>query len=251
MITATYNMFSFNRLLNSPRKCKDAPLTPNNSPKLVPVTDTYTNEGSQGVSRRSCYPADDIQQRAAEFQLSNSFMYVPSRCDLGASLLASKRDEKDRTLTNAGEGGKRMLLEESAVEIKTALKRLYARGRALGLQEEEMVKYIMRNAFESLTDSETEEEEILYSPKSQNPRVKKLKRPRISKQEWDLIKVFPSNWKPTRKGEGLPADFILAWFNFRLQKIGLGLWKSQSRRWQYVKDLYGIGTTHGCWLQRD
>ena len=250
-MTATYNMLSFNKMLNSPRKHKDTTLSFNKEPKLVPVTDTYTNEAPQGTSRRSCYPADNIQQRAAEFLVSSNFMYVPSRNDLGASLLASKRDEYDRTLTDTREGGKRMLLEESAVEIKTALKRLYARGKALGLQEQEMVKYIMRNAFESLTDSETDEEEILYSPNSQQSRSKKLKRPRLSKQEWDLIKVFPSNWKPTRKGEGLPADFILAWFNFRLQKIGFGLWKSQSRRWQYVMDLYGIGTTYGCWLQRD
>ena len=250
MMTATYNMFSFNKILNSPRKCKETSLSFNKSPKLEQVTDTYT-QGPHGTSRRSGYPADDIQQRAAEFLVSNNFMYVPNKSDLEASLLASKREEYDTTLTNGGDGGKRMLLEESAVEIKTALKKLYARGKALGLQEQEMVKYIMRNAFESLTDSETDEEEILYSPKSQKSRVKKLKRPRLSKQEWDLIKVFPSNWKPTRKGEGLPADFILAWFNFRLQKIGLGLWRAQSRRWQYVKDLYGIGTTHGCWLQRD
>ena len=236
-------MFSFNRVVNSHLKGKD-PSLQTKVPKLGQVTESHMNNRSylnSTSSRRSGYQADNIQQRPAEFLVSNNFMYVP------------KGEEYERTLTNKddGEGGKKHLLEESAIEIKTALRRLYARGKAMGLQEQEMVKYIMRNAFECMTDSETDEEEIVYPSSSKKSRVRKMKRPRLSRQEWDLIKVFPTNWKPTRKGEGMPADFILAWFNFRLQKIGYGLWKQNSRRWQYVKDLYGIGTIHGCWVQRD
>ena len=236
-------MFSFNRVLNSPPKGKSPPLQ-TKVVKLGQVTESHMNNNSYSnstSSRRSGYPAENIQQRPAEFLVSNNFMYVP------------KGEEYEKTLTNTdnGEGGRKHLLEESASEIKTALRRLYARGKAMGLHEQEMVKYIMRNAFDCMTDSETDEEEILYSPSSQKSRVKKIRRPRLSRQEWDLIKVFPSNWKPTRKGEGMPADFILAWFNFRLQKIGYSLWKENSRRWQYVRDLYGIGSIHGCWVQRD
>lgn len=244
MITATYNMFTFNRVLNSPPKGKD-PALQTKVPKLGQMTESHVNNRSylnSTSSRRSGYPAEDIQQRPAEFLVSNNFMYVP------------KGGEFERTLTHTdnGQGSRRHLLEESALEIKTSLRRLYARGKAMGLQEQEMVKYIMRHAFECMTDSETDDEEILYPSSSRKSRARKAKRrPLLSRQEWDLIKVFPSNWRPARKGEGMPPDFILAWFNFRLQKIGFGLWKEKSRRWEYVRDLYGIGTIHGCWVQRD
>ena len=234
MIAATYNMFSYNKLTISPA---------HSTPRMSKVGRSETI-GAQSKPSISFFPSDALAQTGKEFQVTNSYMYVPTR-ERAESVLMTRAEEREK-----GEGGRKYLLEESAQEIKTALKRLYVRGRAMGLQEQEMVKYIMKNAFDSLTDSETDEEELVYAQKCQKSRPRRMKRPRLNRQEWDLIRLFPNNWKPTRRGDGLPADFILAWFNFRLQKLGLGLWKMQSRRWQYVKDLYGIGTTRGCWLQR-
>lgn len=249
------------RITNRTRTCSNSSRNSKNSDYFKNYYEfneppkAHSNSTSRNLSNKPNYSKATHHNAPVEIMLSNSYMYIQPMQQMSMSTFLQPDYGFDvikstETPNGVNNDCKKHLLEESVLEIKSALKRVYNRGKALGLYEQDMMKYIMKNAFESLTDSETDEEEVNQYTNTSQKRVKRLKKPRFNSFEWDLIRAFPSHWKPVKKGQGLPADFILAWFNFRLQKLNLRLWRAQSRRWGYVKDLYGIGTAYGCWVQR-